>query len=159
MNIFILDLDPAVCARYHVNSHVSKMILESAQLLCTAILHHGGEAQYKQAHKNHPCAIWARETRANFNWLVDLGLELAKEFEFRYQNKHKSAEVIKDCSAKASFIPDGELTVFAQAMPDEYKNPDAVIAYRAYYNGAKRKLAKWQPREQPFWWVEDVGQS
>jgi len=36
MNIFILDEDIDKCAEYHVDKHVVKMILESAQLLCTA---------------------------------------------------------------------------------------------------------------------------
>lgn len=154
MNIFVLDIDPAVCARYHVNSHVSKMILESAQLLCTGLWTYEKEALYKPVHKNHPCAVWARKTRANFSWLIDLGLELNAEFKFRYGHDHKSVEVIEDCKNKQAYIPEGELTVFAQAMPDEYKHPDAVTAYRAYYNGAKRPLAKWYPREKPFWWIE-----
>ena len=37
MNIFILDNDIEQCARYHCDQHVGKMILESAQLLCTAL--------------------------------------------------------------------------------------------------------------------------
>jgi len=37
MNIFILDTDPKLCAQYHCDAHVNKMILESAQMLATAI--------------------------------------------------------------------------------------------------------------------------
>ncbi|SER70381.1 hypothetical protein SAMN05421690_10568 [Nitrosomonas sp. Nm51] len=37
MNIFVLDLDIKKCAQYDCDQHVSKMILESAQLLCTAL--------------------------------------------------------------------------------------------------------------------------
>ena len=35
MNIFVLDEDPIKAAEYHCNKHVVKMILESAQMLCT----------------------------------------------------------------------------------------------------------------------------
>ena len=35
MNIFVLDEDPIKAAEYHCNKHVCKMILESAQMLCT----------------------------------------------------------------------------------------------------------------------------
>lgn len=42
MNIFYLDQDPKLCAQYHADKHVIKMILESAQLLCTAIRITGG---------------------------------------------------------------------------------------------------------------------
>ena len=36
MNIFMLDRDPRVAANMHCDKHVVKMILETAQLLCTA---------------------------------------------------------------------------------------------------------------------------
>ncbi len=37
MTLFYLDNDLDKCAEYHVDKHVNKMILEAAQLLCTAI--------------------------------------------------------------------------------------------------------------------------
>ena len=36
MNIFYLDKDPVKAAEYSCDKHVVKMILESAQMLCTA---------------------------------------------------------------------------------------------------------------------------
>ena len=36
MNIFFLDKNPILAAKYHSDAHVIKMILESAQLLSTA---------------------------------------------------------------------------------------------------------------------------
>ena len=36
MNIFVLDTNPKICAQYHVDKHVVKMILELAQILSTA---------------------------------------------------------------------------------------------------------------------------
>lgn len=36
MNIFFLDGDPELAARYHCNKHVVKMVTETAQLLSTA---------------------------------------------------------------------------------------------------------------------------
>ena len=38
MNIFFLHLNQQKCAKWHVDKHVIKMILESIQLLCSA--HH-----------------------------------------------------------------------------------------------------------------------
>ena len=65
MNIFYLDRDPELAAIYQYNKHVVKMILESAQMLCTAHHCYGDAEQkanvpYKQAHLNHPSTIWAR---------------------------------------------------------------------------------------------------
>ena len=50
-----------------------------------------------------------------------------------------------------SNIPKGKLTPFAQAMPDQYKDNDPVIAYRQYYIGEKIKFAKWKNTEEPEW--------
>ena len=36
MNIFALHTDPQTCAEMHCDKHVVKMILEHAQLMCTA---------------------------------------------------------------------------------------------------------------------------
>ena len=36
MNIFYLDTDPVLAAQMQCDKHVVKMILESAQMLCTA---------------------------------------------------------------------------------------------------------------------------
>ena len=64
MNIFFLDYDVKKCAKYHVDKHVVKMILETAQLLCgvhhvTAhdTAHDTAHVPYKLSHKNHPCSI------------------------------------------------------------------------------------------------------
>lgn len=37
MNLFYLDSDLDKCAEYHIDRHVNKMILEAAQLICTAL--------------------------------------------------------------------------------------------------------------------------
>jgi len=37
-------------------------------------------------------------------------------------------------------------------MPEKYKSPDPVSAYRMYYIGEKKSFAKWTNREIPSWW-------
>ena len=97
MNIFVLDTDPRKCAIYHNNVHCIKMILETAQLLSGVHWVQGGTAPYKLSHKNHPCAIWARECIENYVWLCDLGIELSKEYSYRYGKRHKSQDIIEWC--------------------------------------------------------------
>lgn len=154
MNIFVLDSDPTLAAQYQHNKHVVKMILESAQLLCGPL----NDAPYKRTHFNHPCAIWTRQTRANYLWLIEHGLALADEYTYRYGKIHASKWVINHCASRVNEIPGGSMTPHAQAMtphaqamPDEYRRFDTVEAYRAYYIGTKLVGAVWTNRERPKW--------
>ena len=62
MNIFYLHEDPKLAASYVYDKHKVKMILESAQMLCTAHHHYGySNVPYKKVHYNHPSTIWVRE--------------------------------------------------------------------------------------------------
>ena len=48
------------------------------------------------------------------------------------------------------------LTPFAQAMPNQYKDPDnPVSAYRHFYRAEKSVFAKWTKREMPDWLLLD----
>jgi hypothetical protein len=152
MNIFLLSLNLRLCAMYHVDKHVVKMILEAAQVLCTAVWLNGGSAPYKPAHKKHPCTLWCAESLSNWLFLKELCCELNEEFRYRYDKKvnHKSWDVIKELPIPE--IPDKGLTPFVQAMPVQYKGEDAVEAYRRYYVGAKHSFAAWSKREDPEWY-------
>jgi hypothetical protein len=49
-----------------------------------------------------------------------------------------------------SIVPEGELTKFAQAMPDEFKCEDSIEAYRNFYAKGKSHLHVWT-RNKPDW--------
>ena len=161
MNIFFLDYDTQKCAQYHCDKHVVKMILETAQLLCG--VHHmidqsstthrlsTDQVPYKLSHKNHPCAIWSRESLSNYLYLCDLGLELCKEYTFRYEKTHKSQQVIEWCLDNKPNIIDINFTTPPKAMPEEYKVGDVIESYRNYYRGAKREFCKWKNGHVPSW--------
>ena len=159
MNIFFLDNDIKKCAQYHCDKHVVKMILETAQLLCG--VHHTTpqvtpEIPYKLSHKNHPCAIWSRESLTNYLVLCELGLELCYEYTYRYGKRHKSQDVIEWCVINKPSIVDIGYTEPPKAMPDEYKVDSVVESYRNYYRGAKVSFAVWKNREKPFWFEEKI---
>ena len=139
-----------IAARQQCDKHIVKMCLETAQMLCTALHHHGVEAEYKPTHINHPCNVWVRENRSNFMWLCLHGVELCREYTSRYKKIHKCESVIWSAKWEAEKLPEGGLTPFAQAMPDQYKNTCAVEAYRNYYTNEKLTLATWK-RNKPDW--------
>lgn len=156
MNIFALHLDPGQAARWHCDAHVVKMVLETAQLLCTA--HHltGGTAPYKKTHVNHPCSIWVRESRVNYVWLVELGLELSREYTARYGKVHACEGVLWDLADSVPPLKGDRLTPFALAMPDVHKNPDPIKAYRSYYQTKRGgRLGSWK-RNQPEWFDKSL---
>ena len=159
MNIFYLDKSAVISAQYMCDKHVVKMILESAQLLCTA--HHvcptdavRPEKFYKQTHVNHPSAVWARASADNYLWLTAHAKALLSEYTHRYGKKHKCQAVIDDCFLN---IPETSKfktiykTPHPLAMDDEYKLSDPVLAYRNYYNKAKAHLHSWKDRVAPVW--------
>ena len=154
MNIFVLDKDVTKCAEYHNDKHVVKMVLETAQLLCGVhhVIENKLDIPYRLSHKNHPCSIWARECIENYIWLCDFGIELAKEYTFRYGKRHKCQDVIEWCIENTPELREnGDLTSFALAMPVDYKSSDAVESYRTYYMMDKPHIANWKNRKKPAW--------
>lgn len=175
MNIFVVDQQPEIAAKMLCNSHVVKMILESCQLLSTA--HHvldgdvievnTGKRRYKTSvctkkdickatMINHPCTIWARESRANYMWLWKHAYALCKEYTARYGKIHVMEAMLMDgLYTPPVNIPRAKLTPFAQAMPEQYKDSDAIIAYRKYYINEKKRFAKWKNSVVPKWFSEE----
>lgn len=152
MNLFILDNDPIQAAKWACDAHCIKIILEDSQLLCTVFNLQGITSPYKTTHKNHPVAIWVRESLANFDWALTHGFALCQEYTERYNKVHKCQEVLNWCQNNKHLLnfDKVELTPFAQAMPDDCKHSDAVTAYRNYYIKYKQHLFKWK-QNRPYW--------
>ena len=154
MNIFVLDKNIKKCAQYHCDQHVSKMILESVQMLCTSLNKQGFETPYKSTHIKHPCVLWVEESYSNFLWLKQLAIELNKEFIYRYDKDRDHASIKVLTEIETYIFTDKGLTEFAQAMPDNYKfKNNAVRAYRNFYRGEKARFAKWTKRPIPKWMI------
>ena len=154
MNIFYLDTDIEACARFHCDKHIIKMILESAQILCTVLWMHGIPAPYRATHQHHPCVLWANESLSNWIWLKELANALNKEDQYRFshQKNHKSYDVILHLENPT--LIDLGLTKRPQALPEEFKQLDPVKAYRAYYKDRKQHLAHWTKRAVPEWFMK-----
>ena len=182
MNIFVLDENPHVSAQMMCDKHVVKMIVESAQMLSTAHRVLDGtqyielsannrrikrwkspyklmeDTLYKASFVGHPCTQWVMENDKNYYWLVEHAYELCKEYTRRYGKVHKSEDMISLIRyRKPKNIPIADsITPFAQAMPEEYKNVNAVEAYRAYYLGEKTEFAAWNHSDTPAWYQEEL---
>ena len=153
MNIFYFDDDIDACARYHCDAHVIKMILESAQILCTVSWMHEIPAPYRPTHQKHPCVVWSNESIANWLWLKDLACALNKEYLYRFNhvNNHRSYDVIQSLILPP--LPNIALTERPQVMPPEYRHVSPIEAYRHYFSCCKSHLAQWRKRPVPTWYL------
>ena len=175
MNIFYLDHDVRKCAEMHNDKHVVKMILEYAQLLSTAHRYLDGvptigksatgrkkttyilskeldSVLYSATHINHPSAVWVRQSRENYMFLVRLFRELCKEYTHRYNKIHKCTPMLEVFYTPPKNIADGIFTEPTPAMPEEYKvSGDSITSYKNYYLGDKTRMFSWKNRETPAW--------
>ena len=119
MNIFYLHEHPQLAASYVYDKHKVKMILESAQMLCTAhhVFGNGHNVPYKQAHLNHPSTIWVRESTHHYYWLYEHMLALGNEYTKRYGKKHLT--IIK-CEEPLLYAPNDMPTL-------PYKHPPLIV--------------------------------
>jgi len=144
MNIFYLDKNPDEAAKQQINKHVVKMILESAQMLCTAHREFGDEndSLYKRTHLNHPSCVWVRQSTQHYTWLYKHMLALGKEYTRRYGRTHLTITKMKELLRNPpKSMKDNGFSNPPQCMPDEYKNNCTVKAYQSYYN-FKRETIK-----------------
>ena len=161
MNIFAFDKCPMRSALWLDDIRKNKMILESAQMLSTAVRALCPDTTlevYKTAYLNHPCSKWARQSRANFQWLLH-------HMSWLYNQKtgdHKSARLIPEFQKYADDgdFPDEYLTPFANCARNlergvDYSEVDDVHqAYRMYMNDRWKErniTLTWRWGEEPDW--------
>lgn len=164
MNIFVLDYDPTIAARYHCDQHLHKMILESAQMLSTwvhktTLPTHIKREFYKPTHPNHPCTLWLSE-QAHRNWLTQLCFALDDLRMTNGSDSHKSMEIIKaycdvDPSPPEPF-DDTNVLPFVFCGPDNLRLGSVVQQYQVYYRKKAREWAEtkgvimsWKGRSVP----------
>lgn len=161
MNIFALSQCPEQSALWLDDVRKTKMILESAQMLSTAIRVLDPDTDlpvYRIAHLNHPCSIWARQSRANFRWLI----EHMTHMWTQKSRPHKSAGLLpyfRQFAFNAKF-PQEELTLFANCARNlergvDFSGVDDVHdAYKMYMRERwKENTIKlsWVWGEKPHW--------
>lgn len=178
MNIFVLDKDPQLAAKYHCDKHLIKMITEHNQIL-GSIAHVTRGAQKKSditpnykiknfkgfprvdenqephpygiGYKNHPCTVWAMESSGNYEWLCELNLAMCKEYSSRYGKTNVGESITEWYKNNPPKFEKKEMTPFALAMPEDLKSKDAVHSYRLYYAAYKAYFTKWK-NGVPDWW-------
>lgn len=122
MNIFASNWSPRLAARALDNKRVVKMVLESAQMLSTALVSRQCDfAPYQAAFTQHPCTIWTTTNRQNYLWLLQHFLYLCLEYTHRYHRIHKCQQLYPAFKRGVSALPPGQLTTFADCSGNRVK--------------------------------------
>jgi hypothetical protein len=154
MNIFATSPNPLDCAIALDDKRLIKMILETAQLLSTAIHQYDPDnpALYKPTHTNHPCAVWVREDKRNFQWTIRHFAYLSEEYTARFGKTHASmTRLALTLDRELSTLPPP--TGFVNCTP--YKElTDVHEAYRVcllHKWNTDIRSPKWTNRQPPVW--------
>jgi hypothetical protein len=185
MNLFVLSECSSEAAQMQCNAHVTKMVLESAQMLSTAHrildgnlekrpsksgkslinywVHPNSEMEevlYKAVHHHHPCTKWTMESSTNYQWHYEHFIALSKEFEYRYEKVHLSYKLLKDvlCNLPKN-IGIGRMTPWRLAMqsnPECMFPDDPVKSYRLFYQTKQDRFKmEWKNRTIPEWFKSE----
>ena len=170
MNIFAVSDNPAEAAKDLPDKLLSKMCLESTQMLAVwgfnsrgiRIPRKDGQPYGVNGHKNHPCTLWLYESDNNVKWLVEHAYALAKEHARRRfmvtgktSDRHaclRALDSLREQCPDLDSLTWEEHTPFPQAMPEQYKSDDPVSSYREFMMHEKG-YAVWQLKDtEPSWW-------
>lgn len=161
MNIFTTSECPIESAQTLPDNLCIKMILESAQMLCTAhFILDGVQKQYKPSHVNHPCSIFVRKSDENYNWLYQHFVALCEEYSYRTGKVHASSSLMESLKTPPKNIDKKPLSIDFMCMDDKYKKTLCVHKnYRVYLahkirdwaerNDKRPIVAKWTGRNKP----------
>lgn len=154
MNIFFTNQDPIKAANDHCTIHRNKMIVEHMQILSAA--HHildGDNAMqglYKLTHKNHPSAVWIRQSIAHYTWVLNCTKQLLANYTAHTGKVHASQRLIPLLNNLPTNLAVHAWIDPPIAAPDEFKVvgifQGAAKAYQLYLCS---KFAEWQARDKP----------
>lgn len=164
MNLFVTDSYPD-CARDLDDVRLNKMILESCQMLMTALVVNGlppeqvpltkkGVPFKTNGFRKHPVTVWTGKSRGNYEWHLQYLLAALNEFRRRFNKEHSLIYVAGFASSRMkSVIPDGDIEPFVNCSLFKDEN-DVVEAYRKTMNAkwkADKIKVKWTNRNPPKW--------
>jgi hypothetical protein len=160
MNLFVPSPEIRPSVEALDDKRVVKMVLETAQLLSTAIRILNPETTlpvYKMTHKNHPVSIWVRSSIDNYKYGMEYFVTICNEYTHRFGKTHKSMELLphfceffKWLHTERNFPM--QQTPFANCT--EFKTDEVHTAYKktltAKWNNDKI-TPRWTNRNKPMW--------
>ena len=163
MNLFAVSRSPVKCARALDDARLRKMLVETAQMLCTELRRRGYSVPYKSTHAGHPVTKWLQSDGA-LSWMLRYFTALDREYVYRFGKRHKSYVTVYKPAARAVKLEVGSARPrrpqFANCARNAGRGVDfahvrpVTRAYRMYlaarWPGDKRE-PRWTRRSPPKW--------
>lgn len=151
MNVFYTNRCPIQSANEHCYVHVVKMLTEYCQMAATAHkLLDNVDKPFKPTHPNHPSAVWMRQSKDHYDWVIRCALRLSEIYTQKSGKIHKSSLALAQMLDAPKNIPQKGFTEPPVAADDKFKAiavmQGAAIGYQHYLNS---KHAEWRSRAKP----------
>jgi len=161
MNIFILDEDPILAAKYHADNNLNQKINDILIILKNCRIISKLEtvpADLLMRIENTPILDWVLTSSGNYNWLYELLKALIEQLELRTNKPDAvSQELLEILREVPEDIPDSGITCFPDLLPEAYQNNNIVEAHREYYIDTQLNKATWtDPAGVPAWIMASV---
>lgn len=164
VNFFYLDKNPHKCAKYYCDKHIVKIPVEIAQILSK--IHHVLQTKinFDKIYKNSNVVketlgpyVWSISSLENYIWTCNLGLELIKEYKYRFnKSTHKTENVLIYLLENPPIISKKETTPFIMTNKFDmfqYVSTNPVLNSRYNYAEMKCFSDNWTKRIKPKWFI------
>lgn len=169
MNLYTISDNPVLCIQSLDDFLLTRTIVESAQLLSTAIQENEAikvkpEGIYKSFNPSETHNVWIRESKYNYKWVFLYFIEGLKEFKRRTGKNHKAWDVSRNLMEYETYFPDIPMTPFPRKFKKELSQYDELMnmkdtfeAYRNYLNIrwdemiTEGREPSWTNCEKPSW--------
>lgn len=165
MQVFLFSPINEENAKWYVDTHVTKIPAHILQILLNSCArtrrrfpqlknYNGMPMMPTNSIMNNPFTKWASLHPANFNFLLELGVELCKEYRLRFHQSHfLEGHILAFDLLETNEDP--WLNRFPWMIPMAFQDKVKGIyqSYMRYYAEAKNHLAVWSnPRDVPPWY-------
>lgn len=161
MNLFVTSLSPTLAAQSLDNKRLNKMILETAQLLCTELSRRGYPMPYKPTHQSHPVTL-SLQHDPTLLWAGVYFEALHTEYVYRFLKTHASyTTCASDFRARLPFNVPGS-PIFANCARNQmhaldFTHHPVPESYQHYLSARwNRESPLWTGRKAPDWHLRRV---
>jgi hypothetical protein len=160
MNLFVPSPEIRPSVEALDDKRVVKMVLETAQLLSTAIRILDPDTTlpiYKITHKNHPVSIWMRSSINNYAYGVNYFIVICREYTYRFGKTHKCEQLLPHFIEFMKWLHTERnfpMTQTPFANCTDFKSDEVHTAYKKALTlkwGNDKIKPRWTNRNQPTW--------